>query len=426
VNGVLGVELTATTLRGVRLGGWPARPADAADVEWNPASPVEGVAALFEKLGGGARVVLAFDLSLLFVKRLKLPPVPAAEKRRIVSLEPDRFFPVRGGEEMTVVLRDGDTLAFAASEEKLAAWLAAMETLGPLDYVEPAPVALARALARSGIADATILMDRNKAGCVIAEVANGMLRDARRVPGTALQAATRFAEAERDAVGRRLLYLDPWNEERAEEIMREHTSLDIHPLPSIDGGGPSSLVALGAALGAGSALEGALVPDAAMRQIRARRRRPRFAAVAACLAALSFATWSADYSRTRTERGLDAQLRALSDPASSALALETETRRLAQEERVLARAEIERPQQLATLLAVSVRLPADAHVQMLRASGLEWQLDGVAGNAARLVPALEAHQRLEGVRFLEATRRTERHGEILENFSLALRAVRAP
>lgn len=426
MKGVLGIELSATTLRGVRLNGWPPRPADSAEVKWDPDSPAEGVAALFEKLGAGTRVVLAFDLSLLFVKRLKLPPVPAAEKRRIVSLEPDRFFAVRGGEEMTVVLRDGDTLAFAASEEKLAAWLAAMETLGPLDYVEPGPVALARALARSGISDATILMDRDTAGWVIAEVAGGILRDARRVPGTCLEAASRFDEAKRDGARRRVLRLEPWNEERAEEIMGENPSLDLRPLPSIAGGGTSSMVAYGAALGAGSALETALVPDATTRQIRARRRQPQLVAAAACVAALGFALWSADYSRTRTEKGLDAQLRAVSGRASSTLALETETRRLAQEQQVLKRAQLERPQQLATLLAVSVRLPADAHVQMLRASGLEWQLDGVAGNAARLIPALESHERLEGVRFLQATRRAERRGEILENFSLAFRAVRTP
>ncbi|MDQ3674132.1 MAG: hypothetical protein M3365_07140 [Gemmatimonadota bacterium] len=426
MSGVVGVEVSGRALRAVRLGGWPPRPVEAAEVEWNPASPAAGVIALGEKLGTGARVVLAFDLPLLFVKRLKLPPVPAAEKRRMVSLEPDRFFPVRGGEEMTVVLRDGDTLAFAASEERLAEWIAALAALGPLDYVEPAPVALARALSTAGILNATVLMDRDEAGCIIAEIADGRLRDARRVPGCALTAASRFANEAPDAAGRRLLYLDPWNAERAEAVMREHISLDIHPLPPVNGLASSSLVALGAALGAGGALEAALAPDAALRQIRARRSRPRFAAAAACLAALAFAIWSADYSRTRTERSLDSELRALSDRASSTLALETETRRLAQEERVLARAEVERPRQLATLLAVSVRLPADAHVLMLRASGREWQLDGVAVNAARLIPALEAHERLEGVRFLEATRRAERRGEIRENFSLAFRAARAP
>jgi len=428
VSGILGVELTANALRAVRIAGWKSRLSDAAEAEWDPANPGPGVATLLEKLGGAraTRVVVAIDLSLLFVKRLKLPPVSAAEKKRIVSLEPDRFFPVRGDEELAVVMRDADALAFAATEERLAGWLTAMEALGPLDYVEPAPASLARALASKGTSEATVLLDRGESGVVIVEVAGGTARDARRVPGTLLQAATFFAEADPEASRPRPLYLHPFSEAQAEEITRVLSSVDLRALPSLDTGAPASLVAFGAALGAGSTLDGAFAPAAAMKKLQTRRRQPRFAAAAAFLAALAFATWSADFSRARTERRLSAELLALSDRSSSALALETETRRLAREEQVLARALRERPHQLATLMAVSVGLPADAQIQMLRASGLEWQIDGVAANAARIVPALEAHGSLEGVRFLEATRRAERDGRIRENFSLALRAVRAP
>jgi Tfp pilus assembly protein PilN len=241
-----------------------------------------------------------------------------------------------------------------------------------------------------------------------------------------LEATGRLTQPEREAASRRAVYIDPWEDARVAEIKRAQPSLDVRPVPSVNGVGSISLAAYGAALAAGSPIDGGLVPASALHKLRVQRRKPRFVAAAACLAALAFAVGSADYSRTRTERALDAQLRALSDRASSTLALETETRRLAQEEQALARAQRERPQQLATLLAVSVRLPADAHIQMLRATGREWQLDGVAVNAARLIPALEAHESLEGVRFLEATRRADRRGEIRENFSLALRAVRSP
>ena len=424
MNRVLGVELTATAIRAVCLDGWRKRTVRSAEVEWSPADPAQGLSALIDAFGRVTRVAVAVDLSLLLVKRLKLPPVPALEKRRIVSLEPDRFFAVRGGEELAVVVRDQDTLAFAANEEQLAVWLSALEVLGPLDYVEPAPNALTRALSEAGIKDGRVVMDRGEAGCVIVDIAQGVLQDARRVQGTALQFVTGLSKSVPD--GNTLpIYLEPRESQRA-DLIREHESLDIRTLPSLPGIDQASLVAYGAALGAGSPLKDALVPESSAEPMQVRRNRPRLIAAAACIAALGFALWSADFARARTERGLDAQLQALAARSSDALALQAEQQRMAREEGVIARAETERPQQLATLLAVTQRLPADAHVVMLRASGANWQLDGVAGNAARLIPVLEEHERLDSVRFLEATRRVEGGGRIRENFSLTLHAVRAP
>lgn len=425
MNRVLGVELTATTIRSVCLDGWRKRTVRTAEVEWNPADPAHGLSALIDEFGRVTRVAVAIDLSLLLVKRLKLPPVPASEKRRIVSLEPDRFFAVRGGEELTVVVRDQDTLAFAANEEQLAVWLSALEVLGPLDYVEPAPNALTRALSEAGIKDCRVVIDRGEAGCVIVDIAQGALQDARRVQGTALQFVTALSESVPDG-NTPPIYLEPWESQRAADLMRQHGSLDIRALPSLPGIDPASLVAYGAALGAGSPLRDALVPESGAQPMQVRRNRPRLIAAAACIAALGFVLWSADFARARTERGLDAQLQALAARSSDALALQAEHQRMTREEGVIARAESERPQQLATLLAVTQRLPADAHVVMLRAVGANWQLDGVAGNAARLIPVLEEHERLDSVRFLEATRRVEGGGRIRENFSLTLHAVRAP
>jgi len=426
VNRVLGMELTAANIRVVRLEGWRTHTVGTAEVEWNPSDPAQGISALFNEIGRGTRVAVAIDLPLLFVKRLKLPPVPASEKRHIVSLEPDRFFPVRGGEELAVVVRDQDTLTFAVNEEQLATWLVALEILGPLDYVEPAPIALTRALSEAGIEDARVLIDRGEAGCVIVDIAQGALHDARRAQGTALQFISGLSESGHDGKTLPPIYLEPWDPQRAADLMRQHESLDIRVLPSLPGVDSPSLVAYGAALGAGSSLKDALIPKACAQQMQVRRNRPRLIAAAACVAALGFALWSADYARVRTERGLDAQIQALTDRSSGALALQAEQQRMTREEGVLARAERERPQQLATLLAVTQRLPADAHVVMLRAVGANWQLDGIAGNAARLIPVLEEHERLDSVRFLEATRRVEGGGRIRENFSLTLHAVRAP
>src|SRR3989449_7927920 len=91
----LGVELGTRTIRAVRLEGWPRPRTRAVEIAWDRESPDEAVQALGQHLGAPRRIAVAVDLPLLFTKRVKLPTLPAAERRRILRLPPQRVFPLR-------------------------------------------------------------------------------------------------------------------------------------------------------------------------------------------------------------------------------------------------------------------------------------------------------------------------------------------
>src|SRR5437879_12554168 len=137
----LGVELGARGLRGGRGAGRCRPDGRVVEVGYDPANPAEAVEALRQHLGPARRIAIALDVPLLFIKRLKLPPLGEPEKRNILRLEPERFFPVRA-EEIVPAVRGDDDLVFAAKEALLATWLAALEELAPLAAVKRAPPAL--------------------------------------------------------------------------------------------------------------------------------------------------------------------------------------------------------------------------------------------------------------------------------------------
>src|SRR2546427_12604387 len=189
----LGVELGARALRGVRLEGWFRPRARVVEVECDPANPAEAVEALRQHLGPARRIAVALDVPLLFMKRVKLPPLGELEKREILRLEPERFFPVRA-EEIVPAVRGDDDLVFAAKEAPLATWVAALEALGPVDVIEPGPLALARALAQVQLTGAVVLLDGQADGIGIVEIDAGRVRCVRRVFGTLADAASALAE----------------------------------------------------------------------------------------------------------------------------------------------------------------------------------------------------------------------------------------
>src|SRR3989454_6729667 len=155
----LGVELGARAVRGVRLEGRLRTRARVVQVECDPENPAEAIETLRQHLGPAHRIAVALDVPLLFIKQMKLPPLSEPEKRNILRLEPERFFPVRA-EEIVPAVRGDDDLVFAAREAPLATWVAALEELGPVDVVEPGPLALARALAQVQLMGAVVLLDR--------------------------------------------------------------------------------------------------------------------------------------------------------------------------------------------------------------------------------------------------------------------------
>src|SRR2546422_9104580 len=147
---------------------------------------------LRQHLGPARRIAVALDVPLLFMKWVKLPPLGEPEKRNILRLEPERFFPVRA-EEIVPAVRDDD-FVFAAKETPLAAWVAALVELGPVDMVEPGPLALARALAQVQVTGAVVLLDRGADGIGVVEIREGRVTRARRVFGALDDAAAALHE----------------------------------------------------------------------------------------------------------------------------------------------------------------------------------------------------------------------------------------
>ena len=160
----LGLELRADAITAVHLpkGRWSSFSGKGSaqvrilDISWDPEDPTEAFSVLREQFGSENQISVAVDLSLLFVKRIQLPPVPLAEKRQILGLEPDRFFAVRGEEMVFSVPGDSD-LVFAAPEPLVNAWLAGLESLGRVARVEPAPMSDARGLRVASVSDGLVL-----------------------------------------------------------------------------------------------------------------------------------------------------------------------------------------------------------------------------------------------------------------------------
>ncbi|HEX4629042.1 MAG TPA: hypothetical protein VH137_09655, partial [Gemmatimonadales bacterium] len=208
----LGVELGSRAVRAVRIDTWPKARTRAVEIEWNRNAPDDLVEAL-RPLGAARRIAVAVDLPLLYTKRVKLPTLPAAERRKILQLEPERFFAVRA-RDLVCAVSATDDLVFATPETALAGWVAALEQLAPVDLVEPMPAALARALARARLRDAHILLDARDEGVGLVEIRGGRVAHARRLFGD-LAAVARALAADAAPT---TIYLSPWDDSRGRAL----------------------------------------------------------------------------------------------------------------------------------------------------------------------------------------------------------------
>jgi hypothetical protein len=416
------VELDARAIRGVRVDGWRGRPVRAAEAEWDPENPAEGVRALRKNLGRARRVAVAVRLPLLFAKRVRLPPLPRAERRRVLRLEPQRFFPVRL-EDVVVAVGRGD-FVFAAREAPITAWVRALEELGPVDLVEPGPVALGRALGRRGIADGIALLDDAERGVGLIDIRGGEVDCVRRLYGPLAEAAPALATAGGSVT--LTIYLAPWDEERARALASHLPDCTLEPLPSSRDVPADFLSAYGAALGVGRDLADALLPDELDARIVARRRRGYIVAAVACAASVLFALTSADAWRARAARDIDTRVHALEGRAAPVIALQSELAMRRRQADAVARIEAERPDPLMVLLALSRHLPAGAHLQSLGLTGASWQIDGFAPQAAEVTQSLGSAPGFREVHVLSATNRARVGDRTYESFSVAFRFVPTP
>jgi hypothetical protein len=413
----LGIELDAGVLRAVRVSGNRGA-VQVAETPWDPERPEEAVQLLREAFGPARQVAVSIGLPLLLVKRVKLPPIPAADRAAILQLEPQRFFAVRL-EELVASVRDEDDLVFAAREAPLTQWLTALQSLGPIQRVEPSPLALARALADRRVTDAVVLLDGGS-GVGLIEIRAGQVTRVRRLYGELPEAAAALGEN-----GERVAVI-PWNEERVAALAARLPSSRLAPLPSVGDLSPPFLSAYGAALGIDRPLVGALMPDELRAGIRRRRQRQLWWAGLAAVVAAVFALTSMVERRDRSAREIDAAIRALSHRATQAMTLQGQLETLNRQAGAIMQAGAERPDPLSTLLALSKHLPAGAYLRSMRAAGAEWQIDGYASQAAQLIQVLGAAPEFRGVHFLSATNRVQVGTRSYETFSLAFRFVPAP
>jgi Tfp pilus assembly protein PilN len=141
---------------------------------------------------------------------------------------------------------------------------------------------------------------------------------------------------------------------------------------------------------------------------------------------LVFAVTSLLAWKDRSAAAIETEIHALKSRAGQALALQTQFETVNRQANAIARVSAARAAPLSVLLALSKRLPRDAYLRSLRASGTEWQIEGHAGQAAQLIQVLGAAPEFRSIRFLAATNRVQVDERSYETFSLAFQFVPAP
>ena len=382
MSGRVGVELTPTTVRVVRVSRFSSRVTETSEIPWDPSRPADAVAALRGKASRPDGISLAIGLGFLEVARLDLPPVPASEKARMVELEPDRYFAAASRETFAATVAPDESIAFAAPSSRLESWIAAFESWAPVDWIEPSPVALARAVGRN--ATGTYAMDAGDGEFGLVQLDRGRLVSVRRT-------------------------------------LDQNAARDARPAPTVGSVRPPFAIAAGVVRRRATNVAPALAPDARRRRIVARQRTAVVVSTMAAAVAILFAIWAADRWRERTLANLDARIAQVE--SQSALA-DTALRMLRSREAEAAALWViaaNRPDPFRALAAISATLPREANVLSARATGNDWQIDGTASDASALVPLLDRHEQFDSVRFLSASSRYRDGNRSYETFSIALR-----
>ena len=178
----VGLELTGEYIRAVTVAAWRSTPLESFTMRWDPRVPAEAVVVLRKNLGDVSTIAIAVGVEFLQVKHVKLPPVGNDERRNMLLLEPDRFFPIESEEIVVSVSADSD-LVFAADASVVESWVAAFERWAPVSSVEPAPRSVVRALAKGGVTDGLFALPAAAGEYGIVEMAGGALRSGRRIAG---------------------------------------------------------------------------------------------------------------------------------------------------------------------------------------------------------------------------------------------------
>ncbi len=186
----IGVELGEGRIRAVTVDRWSKSPRETFEIQWDSRAPRDAVALLRKQRVVARAIALALDSAFLHSKNVKLPPVSPAERRGILTLEPDRFFASESG-DIVVSVGESSDLVFAADSSAIDSWLAAFEDWAPVSVIEPAPRSAARGLRIGGIRSGTFEMPSASGERTLIEIGNGDVIAARRLEGGSTSGSAR-------------------------------------------------------------------------------------------------------------------------------------------------------------------------------------------------------------------------------------------
>ena len=380
MSGVVGVEIGAQRVRAVVRGrGGALR---TFEISFAPDRLDEMVAQLASAAGDVRSIGLAIGLAHLHVKQVKLPPVAQDARRKMLTVEPERWFAVAAGAPTAVSLTDTGEIALGADGALVDACATAFAKWAPVQRVEAAPLALARALRAAGHRTATAALDAGIGEVGLIETADGVLRTVRRARAADLAASPKSP-------------------------------------PTASGLDPAFSVALGAAIGFDGAVDAMLLTPALERRFVNAQRRTLGGWAAAAAVALFAIVWAAGVSRDRQLTALDIELVSARAEATNGSALALRAMSIDRELAAISTTTSARPDVLSALAALGVRLPVEAVAQRVRVVGTEWQVEGNAKTAATVLAALAAEPRFEKVRFLAPSNRFREGTVDRETFAIA-------
>lgn len=380
---LVGVDIFSGGVRAVSVTSWLGRPLRRFEIKWDIHHPAAGVALLEKTFGRVAGIGISLGLEFLHIKHIPLPPVGSDERRRIVLLEPDRFFPTT--EPLVVSVSGENDLVFAAESMLLERIISAFEAWAPVESIEASPITLARALGRSGRVSGSFALPAADGERGIVKIDSNTVSSARRA----------FDDRHADATSR---------------------------TPVVAGLPPEYLPAFGAALGAGGRAKDFLATEALSRRVAARSRRRLSVWAAAAVIAVALALFSYDRARERYLEKLETRLAQLAPDIRSAQRARGSVVIRRSAGQLVDQIRSARADPLDVMSILGRALPHDAVVTGLRFSGDEWEVDGTAAHASAIIPALDAEKKLENVRFRSATSRFRDAGRIRESFAIGFRA----
>jgi Tfp pilus assembly protein PilN len=379
--------------------------------------------------------VLALARSLTYTKTVQLPPLPTEDRLKLVSIQPERFFPVSDRPlvcDLEPGSNGGPSVAHATESEQLETVVEALQSRGfRIRAVIPASTALQRAALRGvpTLSESNWLLVRPEGGGLTAHAYQARsLRVSRRMenfgadPEAACREIARTVSCSfEDGATVSEVRWSGWSAlpdavRRAAATTLPVPVRDLSELPV----GSEGLAAYGAAL---AGLEEAPRPDLMPPAVRARRRQQGRWITIACgalaLLTLLAVIWSIGERQDRALHKIEAAIRQARTGADEALDARDQLGVLEGRIGAVQQRMEQRAAWLRLLNEISSALPRTAWIGNIAVEPTgEVSLSGYAATASSLIPALQATAALERVQFAAPATRVNIGQRELEAFNI--------